>query len=121
MEYYKIVYSEELIPYSWIIPSDDFTATAEVIGYWTLQICPIEDVRRLIPDYNYQVTGNDYMLWRPFIPADEGTEVGNFKDFRMFPTAEEFFFDTFFWCLIPCTLDEETGELVEDLTFFDQS
>ena len=116
IQYYKIVYSEELIPYSLAIPSSNFAVGYSLGDYLCFQSCPIEEIKNINSDYNYEITGHDIVVWRPLVPDDEGDTAGIWQDIRLATCDISRFYDGYYWCLIPCKLDPLTGELVEDLT-----
>ena len=115
LDYFKIIYSEELIEYSLILPDANISASLEFPGYWHFQICPIEDIIQIQPDYDYISTGYDFFVWRPIVPDDEGITTATYEDLRRHIALDSIY--TEYWCIIPCTLNKETGELVENLTF----
>ena len=113
IDYYKIVYSEELIEYSLAIPSDSFSAGQNCIGYWAFQMCPITDEETIDPGYDYETTGHNLAIWRPLIESDG--ETTRTDGILVYTSMRDYFYDYYYWVLIPCKLDEKTGELVEDL------
>ena len=114
LDYFKIVWSEELIEYSLIIPSDHFTTLNNCVGYWCFQVCPIEDMENIDPDFNYSIMGNELTVWRPCTEDDEGITLCTWNDLRITTCDVEEIFDFYYWAIIPLKPNEE-GQLVEDL------
>ena len=105
LEYYKIIWTDELIPYSLVIPSDSYSGINNLVGYLCYQVCPIEDSEKIRPEYNWEVTGRDLMVWRPNL--DETI------DFHT--CSKDLYWDGYYgFVIIPLKLNEE-GQLVEDL------
>ena len=113
LEAFKIVYSEEIIEYSLILPDFGTAMLQDLYGYWFLQICPIEDIKEINPDYD--TLDFELFIWRPVVEEDEGITISTYNNLRITTCLDTDY--TNYWCIIPCTLDEETGELVENLTF----
>ena len=105
LEYYKIIWTDELIPYSLVIPSDSYSGINNLVGYLCYQVCPIEDSEKIRPEYNWEVTGRDLMVWRPNL--DETI------DFHT--CSKDLYWDGHYgFVIIPLKPNEE-GQLVEDL------
>ena len=105
LDYYKIIWTDELIPYSLVIPSDSYSSGNKLVGYLCYQVCPIEDSDKVLPDYNWKVTGCDLMVWRP-----DPDRVIDFDTCRV----NNYWDKQYGFVIIPMKVNEE-GELVEDL------
>ena len=105
LDYYKIIWTDELIPYSLVIPSDSYSGINNIEGYPCYQVCPVEDIEKIRPNYDWKVTGFDLMVWKP---NSDGT-------ISCRPCSQELYWDQQYgFVIIPMTVNEE-GELVEDL------
>ena len=101
LEYYKIIWTDELIEYSLVIPSD---RTMDV-GYWCFQVCPVQDSEKILPDYNWKETGHNLAVWRP---ETDGT-------INFYTCSKDYYWDGYYgFVIIPLKPNEE-GKLVEDL------
>ena len=101
LEYYKIIWTDELIEYSLVIPSDK---TMDV-GYWCFQVCPVQDSEKILPEYNWKETGHNLAVWRPEI---DGT-------INFYTCSKDYYWDGHYgFVIIPLKPNEE-GQLVEDL------
>ena len=105
LDYYKIIWTDELIPYSLVIPSDSYSGLNNLEGYLCYQVCPVEDSEKVLPDYNWKVTGCDLMVWRP-----DPDRVIDFDTCRV----NNYWDKQYGFVIIPMKANEE-GELVEDL------
>lgn len=105
LDYYKIIWTEELIEYSLVIPSDSYSAIQNLVGYFCYQVCPIEDTETVIPGYNWKVTGDKLLVWKP--EADGSIDWYTCR-------ANEYWDGHYGFVIIPLKLNEK-GELVEDL------
>ena len=105
LEYYKIIWTEEMIQYSLAIPSDSYSLGDSSEDWKCFQLCPIQDFEKILPDYNWRVTGCNLMVWRP---ETDGTININ-------ATSQDYYWKgTYCYVIIPLKLNEK-GELVEDL------
>ena len=105
LDYYKIIWTDELIPYSLVIPSDSYSVGNDLVGYLCYQVCPVEDIEKIRPNYDWKTTGYDLMVWKP---DSDGT-----VDCRA--CSKERYWDQHYgFVIIPMKVNEE-GELVEDL------
>ena len=105
LDYYKIIWTDELIPYSLVIPSDSYSGINNIEGYPCYQVCPVEDIEKIRPNYDWKVTGFDLMVWKP---NSDGT-------ISCRPCSQELYWDQQYgFVIIPMKVNEE-GELVEDL------
>ena len=105
LDYYKIIWTDELIPYSIVIPSDSYSVGNDLVGYLCYQVCPVEDIEKIRPNYDWKTTGYDLMVWKP---DSDGT-----VDCRA--CSKERYWDQHYgFVIIPMKVNEE-GELVEDL------
>ena len=111
LDYYKIIWTDELIPYSLVIPSDSYSSGNKLVGYLCYQVCPIEDSEKVLPDYNWKVTGCDLMVWRP-----DPDRVIDFDTCRV----NNYWDKQYGFVIIPMKVNEE-GELVEDLRLLYQT
>ena len=101
LDYYKIIWTDELIEYSLVIPSDK---TMDV-GYWCFQVCPVQDSEKILPDYNWKETGHNLAVWRP---ETDGT-------INFYTCSKDYYWDGHYgFVIIPLKPNEE-GQLVEDL------
>ena len=105
LDYYKIIWTDELIEYSLVIPSDSYCVGNNLVGYPCYQVCPIEDSEKVLPDYNWKVTGCDLMVWRP--DPDRGIDFDTCR-------VNNYWDKQYGFVIIPMKVNEE-GELVEDL------
>ena len=105
LDYYKIIWTDELIPYSLVIPSDSYSGLNNLEGYLCYQVCPVEDSEKVLPDYNWKVTGCDLMVWRP-----DPDRVIDFDTCRV----NNYWDKQYGFVIIPMKVNEK-GELVEDL------
>ena len=119
IENYKIVWSEEQIMYSIVLPSEDFTMIYDYYGWWGFQICPISDLEKLEIEL-IQKTGiyqGEYtdIIWRPIVD-DDPPEYCQY-DIRCNAFISQatgynpWQYDN--WCLIP--LDEDGNEVLKFL------
>ena len=105
LDYYKIIWTDELIPYSLVIPSDSYCDGNNLVGYPCYQVCSVEDIEKIRPNYDWKTTGYDLMVWKP---DSDGT-----VDCRA--CSKERYWDQHYgFVIIPMKVNEE-GELVEDL------
>ena len=111
IENYKIVWTDELIPYSITIPSDSFMAIYDYSGSWGFQVIPytteIIPTNQVFGIYRVPYT---MIAWRPTVDGETGTYVAT-------PFALENEgsnpWEHNNWCLIP--LDENGNEIKESL------
>ena len=105
LDYYKIIWTDELIPYSLVIPSDSYAGFINIEGYPCYQVCPVEDIEKILPNYDWKATGRDLMVWKP---DSDGT-------IECRACSQEIYWDQHYgFVIIPMKVNEE-GELVEDL------
>ena len=105
LDYYKIIWTDELIPYSLVIPSDSYAGFINIEGYPCYQVCPVEDIEKILPNYDWKATGHDLMVWKP--DSDGTIECRD--------CSQEIYWDQQYgFVIIPMKVNEE-GELVEDL------
>ena len=105
LDYYKIIWTDELIPYSLVIPSDSYSSLNKLEGYLCYQVCPVEDIEKILPNYDWKATGRDLMVWKP---DSDGT-------IECRACSQEIYWDQHYgFVIIPMKVNEE-GELVEDL------
>ena len=105
LDYYKIIWTDELIEYSLVIPSDSYCVGNNLVGYPCYQVCPVEDIEKILPNYDWKATGRDLMVWKP---DSDGT-----VDCRAC-SKERYWDQQYGFVIIPMKVNEE-GELVEDL------
>ena len=105
LDYYKIIWTDELIPYSLVIPSDSYSPTHYLIGYLCYQVCPIEDTEKIRPKYNWKATGDSLIVWKP--ETDNGIDWHTCR-------VDDYWDKQYGFVIIPMKVNEE-GELVEDL------
>ena len=105
LDYYKIIWTDELIPYSLVIPSSSYAVGASLGDYRCFQVCPIQDAEKILPEYNWKATGHNLAVWRP--------EVDGSINFNT--CSKDYYWDKQYgFVIIPMKVNEE-GELVEDL------
>ena len=111
LDYYKIIWTDELIPYSLVIPSDSYSGFINIEGYPCYQVCPVEDIEKILPNYDWKATGRDLMVWKP---DSDGT-------IECRACSQEIYWDKQYgFVIIPMKVNEE-GELVEDLRLLYQT
>ena len=111
LDYYKIIWTDELIPYSLVIPSDSYSAIHDLIGYLCYQVCPIEDTEKIHPEYNWKATGDSLIVWKP--ETDNGIDWHTCR-------VDNYWDQQYGFVIIPMKVNEE-GELVEDLRLLYQT
>ena len=111
LDYYKIIWTDELIPYSLVIPSDSYSAIHDLIGYLCYQVCPIEDTEKIHPKYNWKATGDSLIVWKP--ETDNGIDWHTCR-------VDNYWDQHYGFVIIPMKVNEE-GELVEDLRLLYQT
>ena len=105
LDYYKIIWTDELIQYALVIPSDSYSGLNNLEGYLCYQVCPIQDAEKILPEYNWKATGHNLAVWRPKVDGSisfNTCRVNNYWD------------QQYGFVIIPMKVNEE-GELVEDL------
>ena len=104
LEYYKIIWTDELIEYSLVIPSNTYATIANLGDWICFQVCPIQDAEKILPEYNWKETGHNLAVWRP------ETDGINFNT-----CSKDLYWDGHYgFVIIPLKPNEE-GQLVEDL------
>ena len=111
LDYYKIIWTDELIEYSLVIPSSSYAVGASLGDYRCFQVCPIQDAEKILPEYNWKATGHNLAVWRP--------EVDGSINFNT--CSKDYYWDKQYgFVIIPMKVNEE-GELVEDLRLLYQT
>ena len=104
LDYYKIIWTDELIEYSLVIPSNTYATIANLGDWICFQVCPIQDAEKILPEYNWKETGHNLAVWRP------ETDGINFNT-----CSKDLYWDGHYgFVIIPLKPNEE-GQLVEDL------
>jgi len=118
LENYKIVYSEEIIPYAYVIPG----SIDGVYDWGAWQAAPMADLPYICPEtYDYleqnnQVGVYSYTFWRPYEPSGEEDEFKCYFDcgkqhYEVYNNDPLCFVLASYWQLIPT--DENGNDILK--------